>query len=108
GFEMGAELTDPGWHFADRSLTNAEIILRLYQTLRDAAKETILLGCNTIGHLGAGLFEIQRSGDDTSGRIWERTRRMGINTLAFRQPQHKTFFMADPDCAAHTRHTPWE
>ena len=108
GFEMGAELTDGGWHFADRSLTNAEIILRLYRTLREAAGDAVLLGCNTIGHLGAGLFEIQRTGDDTSGRVWERTRRMGINTLAFRLPQNGTFFTSDADCAAHTDQTPWE
>ena len=108
GREMGAELTEGGWHFNDRSLTNAEIILRLYQTLRVAAGDGVLLGCNTIGHLGAGLFEIQRTGDDTSGRVWERTRRMGINTLAFRLPQNGTFFASDPDCAAHTDQTPWE
>ena len=102
GFEMGAELTADGWHFADQSLTNAEIILRLYRTLRAAAGDAVLLGCNTIGHLGAGLFELQRTGDDTSGRIWERTRRMGINTLAYRLPQHGTFFASDADCAAHT------
>jgi alpha-galactosidase len=108
GFEMGAELTDTGWHFADRSLTNAEIILRLYRTLREGAGDAVLLGCNTIGHLGAGLFEIQRTGDDTSGREWERTRRMGINTLAFRLPQHGTFFSSDADCVAHTEQTPWE
>ena len=108
GFEMGADLTEPGWHFADQSLTNAEIILRLYRTLRAGAGEAVLLGCNTIGHLGAGLFEVQRTGDDTSGRVWERTRRMGVNTLAFRQPQHGTFFASDPDCAVHTAQTPWE
>jgi alpha-galactosidase len=108
GLEMGAELTEPGWHFADQSLTNAEIILRLYRTLRSAAGDAVLLGCNTIGHLGAGLFEVQRAGDDTSGRVWERTRRMGINTLAFRLPQHGAFFNIDPDCAAHTELTPWE
>ena len=108
GFEMGAELTDGGWHFADQTLTNAEIILRLYRTLRDGAGHAVLLGCNTIGHLGAGLFEIQRTGDDTSGLIWERTRKMGVNTLAFRLPQHGTFFSSDPDCAAHTEKTPWE
>ncbi len=108
GFEMGAELTEPGWHFADRSLTNAEIILRLYKTLRGAAGDALLLGCNTIGHLGAGLFEVQRIGDDTSGRQWERTRRMGINTLAFRLAQNGTFFTCDADCAAHTNQTPWD
>ncbi len=108
GFEMGAELTDAGWHFADRSLTNAEIILGLYRTLRAAAGDAILLGCNTMGHLGAGLFEVQRTGDDTSGRVWERTRRMGVNTLAYRLPQHRTFFESDADCAAHTAATPWD
>lgn len=108
GFEMGAEITDPDWHFADRTFTNAEIIHRLYTTLRAAAGDALVLGCNTMGHLGAGLFEVQRTGDDTSGRVWERTRRMGVNTLAYRWPQHKTFFVADPDCAAHTAHTPWD
>jgi alpha-galactosidase len=108
GFEMGAEITDAGWHFADQSLTNAEIILQLYRTLRAGAGDAVLLGCNTVGHLGAGIFEIQRTGDDTSGHVWERTRRMGINTLAFRLPQNGAFFASDPDCAAHTDRTPWE
>ena len=108
GFDMGAELTDGKWSWADQSQTNAEIILRLYRTLREGAGDGVLLGCNTIGHLGAGLFEIQRSGDDTSGRAWERTRRMGINTLAYRLPQNNAFFQVDPDCAAHTAATPWE
>jgi alpha-galactosidase len=108
GFEMGGDITDTGWHFADRTVTNAEIIHRLYSTLRNAAGDAILQGCNTIGHIGAGLFEVQRTGDDTSGHVWERTRRMGINTLAFRWPQHRTFFVSDPDCAAHTPQTPWE
>ena len=54
GFDMGAELTDGKWSFADQSLTNAEIILELYHALRDGAGDAVLLGCNTIGHLGAG------------------------------------------------------
>jgi len=108
GPELGAEMTDANWHFHDQTLTNAEIILRLYRTLRTAAAEAVLLGCNTMGHLGAGWFEIQRTGDDTSGQNWERTRRMGLNTLAYRLPQNGTFFACDPDCAAHTDQTPWE
>jgi alpha-galactosidase len=108
GFEMGADFTERGWNFHDRSLTNAEILLRHYRTLRKAAGNAVLLGCNAVGHLGAGLFEVQRTGDDTSGRVWERTRRMGINTLAFRLPQHKTFYLSDADCVAHTEKTPWE
>ena len=107
GFEMGAELTDDGWHLADRTLTNAELLLRLYRTLREAAGDAVLLGCNTVGHLGAGIFEVQRTGDDTSGRVWERTRRMGVNTLAYRLAQNGAFFQCDADCAAHTADTPW-
>jgi alpha-galactosidase len=61
-----------------------------------------------MGHLGAGIFEIQRTGDDTSGQIWERTRRMGVNTLAFRLPQHRTFFHLDADCVGITKAVPWE
>lgn len=108
GFQMGVEMTDPGWHFHDQTLTNAEIIRRLYGILRDATGDGILLGCNTFGHIGAGLFEVQRTGDDTSGHVWERTRRMGVNTLAYRICQNGTFFACDPDCAAQTALTPWE
>ena len=106
GFQMGAELTSEGWHFADRSRTTAEIILQFYQALREAAGKAIVIGCNTMGHLSAGLFELQRIGDDTSGRDWNRTRNMGVNTLAFRLPQHRTFFLADPDCVPVTKDVP--
>lgn len=109
GFAMGGRLTKPGWRFHDQSRTNAEIVLSLYQALRRAAGEqTLLLGCNTVGHLSAGLFELQRTGDDTSGRAWERTRRMGINTLAYRLPQNETFFLQDADCVGITRSIPWD
>ncbi len=108
GSEMGAQPTIPGWHFSDRSRTNAEIILDFYRSIRQAAGEaSIVLGCNTVGHLSAGLFEMQRTGDDTSGMIWERTRRMGVNTLAYRLPQHGTFFAQDADCVGITKDIPW-
>ena len=99
GMRMGAELTSEGWHFADRTKTSAEIISQFYRTLRRGVGDAVLLGCNTVGHLGAGIFELQRTGDDTSGRDWNRTRKMGVNTLAFRLPQHRNFFLVDPDCA---------
>jgi alpha-galactosidase len=108
GFQMGPELTNTGWHFADRGKTTAEIVSGLYQAIRRGAGQAQLIGCNTIGQLGAGLFEMQRIGDDTSGREWARTRKMGVNTLAFRLAQHKTFFAADADCVPVTQAIPWE
>ena len=108
GSQMGGQPTRPGWSFNDRSKTNAEIILGLYRSIRAAAgEETLLLGCNVVGHLSAGLFEMQRTGDDTSGQIWERTRRMGVNTLSYRLAQHGAFFTMDADCVGITKDIPW-
>ena len=110
GFKMieSGDMTFPGWRFHDDARTNAEIILDLYQAIREASADTYVIGCNTISHLSAGLFELQRIGDDTSGKEWERTRRMGVNTLGFRLPQHKTFYSADGDCVGLTTQVPWE
>lgn len=108
GFQMGPEITDAGWHFHNRAKTTAEIILDLYHALRQSAGDAVLLGCNTMGHLAAGLVEAQRIGDDTSGREWSRTRKMGVNTLAFRMAQHNTFFAADADCVPVTGGIPWD
>lgn len=107
GKDMGAGMTRGGWAFADRSRTTAEILLDLYQAIREAAGDALLIGCNTVGHLGAGLFELQRIGDDTSGRFCERTRKMGINSLAFRMPQQGAFFAVDADCVGLTKEIPW-
>ncbi len=108
GFAMGAQLTDAGWSFSDRTRTTAEIVLDVYRAIRQAAGGSLLIGCNTIGHLSAGLVELQRTGDDTSGMDWNRTRRMGVNTLAFRMPQQGAFFACDADCVPLTKATPWE
>jgi alpha-galactosidase len=107
GFTMGSTLTDDGWRFADQSRTTAEIVSALYVALRRGAGDALLIGCNTFSHLSAGVFEINRIGDDTSGKSWDRTRRMGVNTLAFRAPQHEAFYAADPDIAAITSQHPW-
>lgn len=103
GFQMSPLVTDDGWHFYDDSLTSAEVVKLLYKAILDASVEAsngeaLILGCNTIGHLGAGYMHINRTGDDTSGVIWERTRFMGVNTLAFRLPQHGKFYEIDADC----------
>lgn len=108
GFEMKASPNGLASPFRDSSRTTAEIILDLYKRLAAAAGEAVVIGCNTVGHLAAGLFELQRTGDDTSGRSWERTRYMGVNTLAFRMPQHGTFYAHDADCVGIGENVPWE
>jgi alpha-galactosidase len=108
GFQMADEFTVQGWKFNDQSKTNAEIINHLYRSIREAAGNMYVIGCNTMSHLSAGLFELNRVGDDTSGKEWSRTRKMGVNTLGFRLPQHNTFYAADGDCVGLTKEVPWE
>lgn len=95
--------------FTDKGKTTAEIIRGLYKTIRDAAgDDVVLIGCNTLSHLSAGFFEIQRTGDDTSGMDWECTKTMGVNTLAFRMCQHGAFYASDADCVGITTQIPWK
>lgn len=110
GFEMlkNNAITEENWSMYDTSKTNAEIVLNLYQSIREAAGETYIIGCNTFSHLAAGLFELNRIGDDTSGNEWERTLKMGVNTLAFRGIQHGTFYAADADCVGLTSKVSWK
>ncbi len=95
------------WSFGDRSRTNAEIIVKFYKDIREASGDAVIIGCNTISHLSAGIFEMQRTGDDTSGKEWKRTKKMGFNTLAFRMIQHNVFYTVDADCVGITRRVPW-
>lgn len=110
GFEMlrDGAISSSGWSMHDNSKTNAEIILNLYKTIRIAAGDTYVLACNTFSHLSAGLFELNRIGDDTSGIEWARTRKMGVNTLAFRGMHHGIFYAADPDCVGVTNKVAWD
>lgn len=107
GSQMGSSPTQNGWRPADASKTTAEILTDLYRTIREAAGDARLIGCNTMGHLASGYHELQRIGDDTSGRSWNRNRRMGVNTLAFRAAQHRAFFEVDPDIVSITKAMPW-
>lgn len=99
GFERPREFAKDGWAFYNRNKTTAEIILDFYRVIYEASKgRAIILGCNVIGHLAAGLVHLNRTGDDTSGREWERVRKYGVNALAFRMLHHEAFFLADADC----------
>jgi alpha-galactosidase len=84
------------------------VVLDLYRLIREACGDALVIGCNTFTHLSAGLFELQRTGDDTSGQSWNRSRRMGVNTLAFRATQHGTFYAVDADIAPITPALPWQ
>lgn len=96
---------DGNWHYYDRTITNATMLKRLYQTIQQAAGEAEVLGCNTVNHLVAGIHAAQRSSEDTSGRYFEMTRRNGIASF-IRLPQNQNFFAIDPDCAAFTERVP--
>ena len=111
GNQLGGHGTDDGWAFADRSRTTAEIITELYRAIRAGGGDEMTIdGCNTISHLSAGLFELCRIGDDTSGEKWDRNRDYGVNALAFRAPQQGTFYAVDPDMVglAKAAAVPWD
>ncbi|MBK0378848.1 alpha-amylase family protein [Mucilaginibacter segetis] len=108
GFQMMDSFTVPGWKYNDDTKTNVEIINNLYAAIRESAQDMYVIGCNTVSHLSAGLFELNRTGDDTSGREWPRTKKMGVNTLGFRLPQHNTFYAVDGDCVGITKYVPWD
>lgn len=110
----GPDMTDgptitPDWHFADQTRTNAEIVLDLYELIKQACGDMLIIGCNTVSHLSAGLVQIARTGNDTSGREWGPTQKNGVNTLAFRLPQNKKFYLVDADCVGILGdNIPWE
>ena len=82
-------------------------MMHFYKTIKESSNEAIIIGCNCIGHLCAGLHQLNRTGDDTSGFDWSRTVKMGVNTLAFRNCQNGKFFMCDADCVGITGAIDW-
>lgn len=110
GFDLNGTITNfEDWCFYDQTKTSAEIVLDFYRLIREVCGSMMVLGCNTVSHMCAGLVEINRVGDDTSGKYWSRTRTLGINSLAFRLPQNKRFYMIDADCVGILNgNIPWE
>ncbi len=108
GSQMGSALTRGEWTFNEGPVrTTAEVVDEFYGTVRTAAGDSLIIGCNTVSHLSAGYFEMCRVGDDTSGTDWDRVRRMGVNALAFRGGQSGAFYTADADCVGVTTKVPW-
>lgn len=110
GRKLTSSITNiDNWHFYDKTKTNAEIVLDFYRLILEAAGDMYIIGCNTVSHLSAGLVHIYRTGDDTSGKEWNRTRDYGVNTLAFRLAQNEVFYMCDADCVGIIKgYIPWE
>ena len=108
GTAMTDAICDDGWSFFDKTKTTAEIIKNFYKTIKDNANGAVIIGCNCIGHLCATYHQLNRTGDDTSGRRWSQTVRMGVNSLAYRGCQNGAFYMADADCVGITGQIPWE
>ena len=111
GFDEDGRLIRDDRKWLDTRHTTAETIVKLYSTIRDVAGDDIvILGCNAVNHLCAGLFEASRVGPDTSGRNWEQTRRNGVGAVAFKGIENGTLFAADPDCAGLESEgaIPWE
>ena len=100
---------DRAWR--DSSRTTAEAMRDIYRAMKDAAgDDVVIIGCNALNHLAAGVFELQRTGNDTSGKDWSWTRNNGVNTLAMRSIQDGAFFKIDADCVglAEGGAVPWE
>jgi len=96
---------EDNWHYYDESITNCTILKNLYKKIQQATGDDVVIGCNTLNHLVAGIHAVQRSSQDTSGRKFEDTRQNGCASF-IRLPQNQTFFAADPDCAAFTANVP--
>lgn len=108
GFHVKGRRMQAGIEMSDKTRTNAEITRDMYRAIAEASGDNLIIGCNTVSHIAAGLFQINRTGDDTSGLNWERTRYMGINTLAMRMPQHRIFYDCDADCSPITNMVDWK
>ena len=99
GFDLNGCITNrKGWSFYDKKKTGAEIVLDFYKLIREAAGDMYIIGCCTVSHLSAGLVELYRIGNDTSGKCWSVTRTNGVNALAFRICQNDIFYKVDADC----------
>ena len=110
GYNLSGKVVHDDREWQDSSRTTAEVMLDLYHIMRkNAGDDVVIIGCNAMGHLAAGIFEVQRTGDDTSGLAWKRTRKNGVNTLAFRAIQDRAFYAVDADCVglAEKDAVPW-
>ena len=102
GFELAdtpVKRTDLRWSRRDR--TSAEVVLSLYRAMREAAGDKVaIIGCGALNHFCAGLFETNRTGDDTCGFYWPCVGSRGPCAVGMRAIQHGIFFAVDGDVVA--------
>jgi alpha-galactosidase len=103
----GVRITHGNEKLYDQSKTMAMVIKDLYRAIQKGAGDAEVIGCNTVGHLAAGIHSIQRVGYDTSGTSFEYTACNGPNSM-MRLPLNGNFFMIDADCAAFTKEVPFQ
>ena len=107
GYKVPYVVAEDGWHFQDRSRTSAEIIVDFASRgarSRGRGNDPHRLRDDSASLRGAYPG---RTGADVNGRNWDITRRMGVNTLAFRMLENGSFFAADADCVGITGLFPW-
>ena len=99
-----------GHNESETNLTASILAVENILTGEGTGDDVVIIGCNALNHLAAGLFEVQRTGNDTSGKDWSWTRNHGVNTLAMRGIQDRAFFAVDADCVglAEKGAVPWE
>ena len=85
----------PTWAFHDQRLTNAEILTRLYRSIKEEMGGMVIYGEDVAGHLAAGLLHVFRATKDAPGYDWVRCRHNRINALAFRLCQNEKFYTID-------------
>ncbi len=109
-YDLKGSITNfTGWSFYDNKKTGAEILRELYKLIKETAGDIYIIGCNTSPHLCAGYVEINRVGNDTSGKMWNYNRKNGLNALAFRLCQDNAFYKVDADCVGiFGDNIPWE
>ncbi|MBQ4479908.1 MAG: hypothetical protein II943_04635 [Victivallales bacterium] len=99
---------DVGWSFADRSRTSAEIIVDFYRAIKSAMGDTLILGTDIVGQLGAGLLHMSRINPDEPDEEWQHALHNRVNALAFRYCQNGTCFMVDTGELEVSERQPWQ
>jgi alpha-galactosidase len=97
-----------GWRFHDTTLTTAEVLRQLYQSLRQAAGDRpLIVGRNTLGHLAAGHVHVQHIVGSQTARQAAFGHLQGIKALAFRGFHHGALYAAEADPVCLYSRVPW-